>query len=944
MLTIARAHLPLYYFDFGAGVAPGYRFFEANIPALDDRLLQNRIFGSVVVIARVNQHPHQLCAIEKVQKSVYSLTRLHAWVKLADFKKADDCQPPPIINDLRHDELQPHANLGAKYAPWWSSAALRLRGTPCPQPLQQKRQTSSRVVKSAKGALEDPLRHGDPPDTPTEVHPDLGPHKSLERDSEPHTPSSIPLEIHQDIVRQYLDSLYLSKASFAFFAKGPLSRARAVYLKDPADQDARRSLAGNLRLMILTANNMDKKYRSKLRETLKSLGEAGLNSNSAGSNVHRPNNAKISKRVLKPGRDGTYPIEHDFIAKWWDTGDPSHFSSVGDENLNCKLAQLRSRESLLQIILILEVMAIESALVPPTSTTSHPETQETQASSIVVRKKPKRPQDLALSLDLLLDRLCIWQSVELPVHQFTGSPTETLEGNTASGSDGLREFCLEVIIPLYSSRLPAKVKEIAGKIGVTARSPHPKPPRDPGAAVGSSRPKTAGPAPGKEIPRKTPTAKQPHHRAIQRISTDTPYSRRPSSTHGTSQRPPALTRSSTDPLLPDPASATRRRTLSRTPSLTASKKLAQREIDMSAIQRFNEAKSRKKAAVEQELASAIDKLKKPKRREVAREYVEEVEGRGKRPRLDARSASGVGGAHSTRGAGVQVGATPRKDRSARGRSQTQTQNIIEPGNRHAFAVPDLPLKYRQPQSHLAISSGPSLKEPDDGNDDDLVPSTAPEQRHPHGIVETPRKNRRQGRDAEALAKSKVPRDTGPARPQPAPPPAPSEDDEDDDENDLIPSSTVTMPVKGVVETPRDKRRKMGASSLPFGCRGRGDVPATPTGQRRRIQPRLIHGEDAVLESSPIAQRSGTPPHVSRKSGGGTPRGDADAGTAEDDMPSSPPVAPVRRSPPRAADTRGKEDREQSSGGAKEREKSVYEMLGWDDDGDTDELLKIDART
>ena len=118
--------------------------------------------------------------------------------------------------------------------------------------------------------------------------------------------------------------------------------------------------------------------------------------------------------------------------------------------------------------------------------------------------------------------------------------------------------------------------------------------------------------------------------------------------------------------------------------MISSKRLASREVDMSAIHRFNEARSlaKKKShleshstdstskdgrGVEAELASAISTLKKPNRGAAVKEYVDDAEerkhglARGSKGKFNVSREFKRPGA-TGRGTGIQVGATPRKDR------------------------------------------------------------------------------------------------------------------------------------------------------------------------------------------------------------------------------------------------------------------------------------------
>ena len=77
------------------------------------------------------------------------------------------------------------------------------------------------------------------------------------------------------------------------------------------------------------------------------------------------------------------------------------------------------------------------------------------------------PPEPTILLDLLLDRLCIWKSI---------GPLTAIERpkNTNvrdAEEDQLRNFCMEVVMPFYSSRLPEICATIQKKIGNTTPLP-----------------------------------------------------------------------------------------------------------------------------------------------------------------------------------------------------------------------------------------------------------------------------------------------------------------------------------------------------------------------------------------------------------------------------------------------------------------------------------------
>jgi hypothetical protein len=185
---------------------------------------------------------------------------------------------------------------------------------------------------------------------------------------------------------------------------------------------------------------------------------------------------KRRNKKMKPGKDGLYPGEDDYLRKWWMDGDsdPSMAASgeteSNAEQIKRRIANLRMRETELQIILILEIFALQES----SHAKEHREDRSKSNAEIAGREekgeKAKRcsskDPSLALVLDLLVDRLCIWQSVgsEDGAAAACGmddlSNSKVLDRNTGStntkaleakpNNDHLRDFYNEVIVPLYA--------------------------------------------------------------------------------------------------------------------------------------------------------------------------------------------------------------------------------------------------------------------------------------------------------------------------------------------------------------------------------------------------------------------------------------------------------------------------------------------------------------
>src|SRR5436190_318566 len=108
---------------------------------------------------------------------------------------------------------------------------------------------------------------------------------------------------------------------------------------------------------ILPVKKMDHKYRTTLPDTIQSLAPESDEDTPARS---APKRKKTRKRKL--GKNGLYPEENMFIAKWWRNRtlpEPSRLTGPLEE-MKRQVADLRLREMQLQILLILETISLES--------------------------------------------------------------------------------------------------------------------------------------------------------------------------------------------------------------------------------------------------------------------------------------------------------------------------------------------------------------------------------------------------------------------------------------------------------------------------------------------------------------------------------------------------------------------------------------------------------
>ncbi|KAL9127286.1 MAG: hypothetical protein Q9217_003801 [Psora testacea] len=482
-----------------------------------------------------------------------------------------------------------------------------------------------------------------------------------------------PERVLNIIKSHYQEALYVSKTPLAYFAKGPLSRARACFLQHDGSSRDCSFLIAELRSLILPLPTIDKKYRETIPNLLKELPFSVLSGDDSTSVLASMAGTRKSKKT-KLGKNGLHPNEEASIARWWFNKDLSNVAcDTTEARAECTrsiLLEQRSRETQLQIIIVLETLALEAST--SNHRVSHELIEGQRGNDGRVKektRKPKDPQNLDHILDLLVDRLSIWQSMAtedtkaLPNQQRLASQHENKGPMKANH---LQQFCVEVVIPFYRARLPEKIALLCEKLDST-KDPSPKHPPlakfATGAAISCQRPRKS-------------------HKTLERVLT----AEKP----GSRKQAPSLSRSATEPTLPQMKREVSAKSTSYiSPNRVAiSKRYSQREVDLRAASQATEAKLKKKATIEHELQGAIAALKKPNPRMAVKELLEAAETRAAGP----HSKKPRNSVHNPLGQGVQIMATPSKDRPSQisvGRPRLPRRLETESPERGVIPVPSL---------------------------------------------------------------------------------------------------------------------------------------------------------------------------------------------------------------------------------------------------------------
>jgi DNA replication regulator SLD3 len=655
--VIGRSQLPLTFLDISAddNFAPN-SLFAAQIDILEDREHGNQEYaGPKILVARF-ESKNLLYAIERVQPRVYSICKLASWLKEKD---VTDLWDPSNLQQLpRRPKLETNT---AGQGKWWHQAAVDMHAVELLP--KRARITMMRPKLPQDVTTEHTHLSESALDAPKTEHLDMFP---MELPLEPLPDAPSPQEQLTLLVQHYLDAVYTSKTSLAYLAKGPITRIRNTFTSAEEGAPPTHELVTFLRAMLLSPKASEKKYHEKLPSLIKEMPTGSYSDDEHAAGASKP---KKSKKKVKLSREGVYPQEETFVRKWWQSelpGGDSMATETLDQRIKRRIGDLRVRETLAQLILMLEIVALEtlSTHKPPPEQHATADGSQNQAEQPTAKKRKKKLDDINLQLDLLLDKLCIWHATEeLGILDFDEKPSRHVDGPDGSGRNGsndrLHSFCVEVIIPFYINRLPEQALMVNKKLGGPTHS------------LSTKRKAVRPPI----TLRKSGSSKEPEakksRRSLARVATD--------NTGRTIERTtPSLSRSATDSALLDgikregsevPLSAIPFR---RSPSKSARQSMSQirhlqgRQIDLAQPSAAASAKIKHKQRVEEDLQEAISALKKPNRGLAAGGYVTDIEQRGlglsnksRKPTVTVRKTI----------RDIQVSATPRAGR--------RTKNLVE---------------------------------------------------------------------------------------------------------------------------------------------------------------------------------------------------------------------------------------------------------------------------
>ncbi len=220
-----------------------------------------------------------------------------------------------------------------------------------------------------------------------------------------------------------------------------------------------------LKSLIMTTVMIDKKYRETIPDVVSKVKTHIEDSENGDtkSKKRRPKKPKL-------GKDALYPYEEENIRRWWTAQKPLPSSDedgmMTPQEVKYHISCLRRRETQLQMILVLEALALEplgrQAEQAEDSQLPGMETESTQVSKPADPAPKKRNKhNLPLLLDVHADRLCIWQSTTLDEVKALAESHSVSHGQSQGGqrpertdTDPLKDFCIDVIVPLYVTSPP----------------------------------------------------------------------------------------------------------------------------------------------------------------------------------------------------------------------------------------------------------------------------------------------------------------------------------------------------------------------------------------------------------------------------------------------------------------------------------------------------------
>lgn len=208
----------------------------------------------------------------------------------------------------------------------------------------------------------------------------------------------------------------------------------------------------------MTLVTLDRKYKDTLPGILRELPFHVSDKEDGAALIPSIKPRKgIKKSAVK--KNGLYANEDIEVKRWWLAKDVSNTlcdtPEAQEDFMKNLLLDQKSRETQLQIILILETLALRASKAESQTLNGSTETQGiTNTNRSTVPDRPRKEKNLEALLDLQIDRLSIWQSMVLEESK-PSQDKQPLKGKEVNkgvkqdqNSNHLRSFCVDVVLPL----------------------------------------------------------------------------------------------------------------------------------------------------------------------------------------------------------------------------------------------------------------------------------------------------------------------------------------------------------------------------------------------------------------------------------------------------------------------------------------------------------------
>lgn len=452
-MLLPRESLPLSTLDLSTPsgeypIGPG-RFFESHIRILD---LDGRLRQAPGVLLARSDHTRNVYAIERHQLGLYVVCKLGSWVSIEKLSKlAEACYAPRCVTAQKPETAGTEAPLTSHQ--FHKENKRKRQAIEELQSMVRKRQKSlapeSQPAPGQPSVQSHISEQNDEPDASGLQGPQSD---ALDPTADVQTSAQ---DIFQNIRSQYFEALYHSKGSLAYFAKGPLSKARAAFHFDCDANLELKDLLAFLKSTVVAVPQIDKKYKEtipKLIEEMKLLAESSEESS------RRPKRRASTK--MKLGKDGLWTGEVQQVQKWWTVNKPdvrdNDDAPSNPKEVKYHISCLRTRETQLQMIILLEVLALESmGLVQDAQDTQLPgmPAEDQPKETVEAAPKKKDKHDYFALLNLHADRMSIWQTTLLEEMKMIAAEAQAKSGqqlhkSDRSDSDPSKDFCVDIIVPL----------------------------------------------------------------------------------------------------------------------------------------------------------------------------------------------------------------------------------------------------------------------------------------------------------------------------------------------------------------------------------------------------------------------------------------------------------------------------------------------------------------